>query len=93
MPDIQTRTDYLSEDAFVARIASAQPGEQVVYATGDIACGAAHDPALFALRKTVQRLAEAKVIALTQRKRRDQLFKIAGCAFDYIATKREENNK
>ena len=90
MPEIQTRTDYLSEEAFVARIATAQPGEQVVYATGDMAYGAALDPQLYALRKTVWRLHEAKVIALTQRKRRDRLFKIAGCAFDYIATKREE---
>jgi hypothetical protein len=90
MPEIQTRTDYLSEDAFIEMIATAQPGEAFVYAIGDVAYGAAHDPHLFALRKTVQRLADAKVIALTQRKRRDQLFAIAGCAFEYIATKREE---
>jgi hypothetical protein len=85
-------TTYLKEPAFVEMIATAAPGEAFVYATGDVAYSAPLDPELFSLRKTVWRLYEAMVIALTQRACRKQ-FVIGGRAFDYIATKREENNK
>ena len=82
-------TSYIKADAFVAEVARANPGEAIIYATGDIAYSAPLDPELFTLRRKVWQLYEANLVTLTQRPLRRQ-FAIGGRAFDYIATRLKE---
>ena len=83
-------TEYITVDAFLDRVESAKPGEAIVYAVGDLACAAAQQPDLFALRRHVWRLHEAKRIALTQRVCLDRPFITGGRSFEYLATKRRD---
>lgn len=87
---MKSLTTYLSPEDFSAKLAKAEAGQAIIYASGDIAVCAPVDPELFRLRRIVHQFYEAKVIALTQRARHDIPF-IAGRAFDYIATKRAED--
>jgi hypothetical protein len=81
-------TNYLTVDAFLDKLEVVSPGMAIVYATGDLAHTAPHNPDVLALRNLVWKLYEKKKVTLTQRARFDRSFISGGRAFDYIATKR-----
>lgn len=87
-------TEYLTVDAFLDLVETAGPGETIRYAVGDLAFSAAKFPDLFALRRHVWRLHEAKRIALTQRACTDRPFVTGGGrSFEYLATRRRDENQ
>ena len=84
---MQTKgTMHLTMKEFLIAVGTAQPGAQIVYATGDLAFSAKGSAELDGLKKQAWRYQEAKLGRLVRRRRADLPFAggPGGCCFEYI---------
>jgi hypothetical protein len=80
-------TTHLTMSEFELALAVAEPGAQIVYATGDLAFSAAYSAELTRLRGHVQHLSETSLGYLTRRRLAEIAFFRGGASFEYIFTK------
>jgi hypothetical protein len=80
-------TTHLTMSEFELALALAKPGEQIVYATGDLGVSAVYSTELTRLRGHTQALNESRAGFLTMRRLADVVFVRGGASFEYIFTK------
>lgn len=85
-------TTFITAEAFKDRFKHASVGFTFSYATGDLAGECIEHPDARALRALTHKMSDEKLIALTQRRLPDTTMKGGGVAFQYLATKRSDQN-
>jgi hypothetical protein len=80
-------TTHLTMSEFDLALALAQPGAQIIYATGDLAFSAGYSTELMRLRGHLQHLSETRVGYLTRRRLAKSDFVGGGAPCEYIFTK------
>lgn len=83
-------TTFITAEAFADRYRHAPVGASFRYATGDLASVCQTDPSAKELRELVQHMSDRGEIVLTQRRRADLNMPNNCVAYEYLATRRQE---
>jgi hypothetical protein len=86
-----THTAHLTMNEFADAVATASPGDQIIYAQGDLACSAIASAELFGVRRVAYRYYEDGRGYLTQRRCPEIKFR-GHAAFEYIFTAASTRN-